>query len=51
MALTDAGRELMTTARASHLSAVREGFLDHFDDDELAALAGAWRRVTPAEEA
>ena len=48
VALTDAGRELMTAARASHLSAVREGFLDHFDDDELATLADAWRRVTPA---
>jgi DNA-binding MarR family transcriptional regulator len=51
VALTDAGRELMTAARASHLSAVREGFLDHFDDDELATLADAWRRVTPADEA
>ena len=51
VALTDAGRKLMTAARASHLSAVREGFLDHFDDDELAALADAWRRGTPAQEA
>jgi len=51
VALTDAGRELLAAARASHLRAVREGFLERFDDDELAALAEAWRRVTPAGEA
>ena len=49
VALTDAGRELLTAARASHLSAVREGFLEHFDDDELAVLADAWRRVVPPD--
>ena len=37
VALTDAGRELLAAARASHLRAVRAGFLEHFDDDELAA--------------
>lgn len=47
VALTDAGRELLAAARASHLQAVREGFLEHFDDGELAVLADAWRRVTP----
>ena len=50
VALTDAGRELLTDARASHLRAVREGFLEHFDDDDLAALAGFWARVTPPGE-
>jgi DNA-binding MarR family transcriptional regulator len=49
VALTDAGRALLAEARASHLRAVRERFLEHFDDDELAALADAWRRVTPDE--
>jgi DNA-binding MarR family transcriptional regulator len=50
VALTDAGRELLAAARAGHLRAVREAFLEHFDDDELAAFADAWRRVTPPDE-
>ena len=48
--LTAAGRALLADARASHLAAVRERFLEHFDDDELAALAAAWRKVTPSDE-
>jgi DNA-binding MarR family transcriptional regulator len=51
VALTDVGRELLTAARASHLRAVREGFLEHFDDDDLATLADFWGRVTPPGEA
>jgi DNA-binding MarR family transcriptional regulator len=50
VALTDAGRALLADARASHLAAVRERFLELFDDDELATLADAWRRVTPSDE-
>ncbi|HTI33931.1 MAG TPA: MarR family transcriptional regulator [Miltoncostaea sp.] len=50
VALTDAGRAVLADARASHLRAVRERFLEHFDDAELATLAEAWRRVTPPDE-
>ena len=50
VALTDEGRELLAAARASHLRGIRECFLERLDDDELAALAGMWPRVTPAGE-
>ena len=45
--ITDAGRELLTAARRTHLAGVRERFLDRFSDDELLTLAGCWERVRP----
>ena len=44
--LTDAGSDLLARARPSHLAGVRTLFLQHFDDDELRALAAAWERVS-----
>lgn len=45
--ITDAGRDLFATARRTHLSGVRERFVDRFTDEELLALAGLWERVRP----
>ena len=47
VALTPTGRGVLRAARASHLAGVRAEFLDRFDDDELARLAGIWERLTP----
>lgn len=49
--LTPAGRARLDEARPTHLSAVRELFLQTFTDDELAQLAGLWQRVLPASAA
>ena len=49
--LTDAGEEMLARARPTHLAGVRERFLKHFDDDELATLAGYWERVHPGAAA
>jgi DNA-binding MarR family transcriptional regulator len=45
--LTDAGEEVLARARPTHLAGVRERFLRHFSDDELATLASWWERVLP----
>src|SRR5918997_2957808 len=45
--LTDAGDELLSRARPTHLAGVRERFLRHFDEDELLTLARFWERVHP----
>jgi DNA-binding MarR family transcriptional regulator len=43
--LTEAGRDKLAGARPAHLAGVREHFLEHLDDTDLAALARAWERV------
>lgn len=48
--LTDAGRERLAPARATHLAGVREVFLSRLDADDLQALARAWERVNGAPE-
>jgi DNA-binding MarR family transcriptional regulator len=45
--LTDRGAELLSRARPTHLAGVRKRFLEHFDEDELQALAEGWNRVHP----
>jgi DNA-binding MarR family transcriptional regulator len=45
--LTDAGDELLARARPTHLAGIRERFLRHFSDEELATLAAWWDRVVP----
>jgi DNA-binding MarR family transcriptional regulator len=45
--LTDAGAALLDRARPTHLEDVRERFLRHFSEDELATLASWWERVLP----
>lgn len=45
--VTDAGRELLGTARRTHLAGVRERFLARFSAGELAQLAAFWERLTP----
>ena len=47
--LTPRGAHALKTARPAHLDGVRRRFLAHFDDDELANLAGIWERLTAAE--
>jgi DNA-binding MarR family transcriptional regulator len=49
--LTDAGEDLLSRARPTHLAGVRERFLRHFSDDELTELAGMWDRVLPGASA
>jgi len=46
--LTPAGRELFEQARPTHLRGVREHFLSHLDDDDLANLTRAWEKVSRA---
>jgi DNA-binding MarR family transcriptional regulator len=45
--VTDAGRERLSTARATHLAGVRERFLERFSAAEQRALAGYWERLAP----
>src|SRR5215217_5900358 len=45
--LTDKGEALLAEARRTHLDGVRERFLQHFEPDELRALATLWERVLP----
>jgi DNA-binding MarR family transcriptional regulator len=45
--LTDAGEEMLTRARATHLEGVRDRFLRHFTPAQLRALAAGWDRVVP----
>ena len=49
--LTDKGAELLATARPTHLDGVRDRFLRHFSQEELATLAGFWERVLPGAAA
>lgn len=44
-AITAAGRRKLDGARPAHLAGVREHFLRHLDDEDLAALARAWERA------
>ena len=48
--LTDAGRERLETASASHLSAVHELFTEHLSDDELKQLADLLGRLPGAAD-
>jgi hypothetical protein len=43
------GRGRLRAARAAHLAAVRAGFLERFDDEELEALGAFWDRIVPPE--
>ena len=49
--LTDAGREKLGAARATHLAGVRDLFLSHFSDEEQEKLGAAWGRVLPGASA
>jgi DNA-binding MarR family transcriptional regulator len=44
-AITDAGREKLAEARATHRAGVRERFLDKLGDREMRQLARAWSRL------
>ncbi len=44
--ITDAGRELLLAASATHLAGVRRRFLDRFSADELSTLAGQLSRLS-----
>jgi DNA-binding MarR family transcriptional regulator len=45
--LTQAGREKLAAARATHLAGVRSLFLDNFGPGELDALGDAWEHLLP----
>jgi DNA-binding MarR family transcriptional regulator len=45
--LTDAGEALLARARPTHLAGVRERFVRHFSDDELATMMAWWERLHP----
>jgi len=45
--LTQAGRAKLDAARRTHLSGVRERFLDRLTADELDVLGDCWDRVIP----
>ena len=45
--LTDEGRRVFARARRTHLSGVRDHFLAHCSDDELAVMARVWERLLP----
>lgn len=47
VSLTDAGKQLLERARATHLAGVRERFLGRFSEAELAELSGFWERLVP----
>jgi DNA-binding MarR family transcriptional regulator len=49
--LTQAGRELIAEVRPKHLAGVRERFLDHLADEDLARLADVWERLVPGATA
>jgi DNA-binding MarR family transcriptional regulator len=46
--ITAAGRKALRRANQQHLADVRELFLDHVTPEELAVLAGVWRRLKGA---
>jgi DNA-binding MarR family transcriptional regulator len=45
--LTDVGRGKLDAARRTHLSGVRERFLDRLSDAEQDTLGDVWERVVP----
>lgn len=45
--LTEAGEEVLSRARPTHLAGVRARFLRHFSREELRLLAVFWERVRP----
>ncbi len=45
--LTDAGRDKLAAAGRTHLSGVRERFLDRLTDAEQELLGDCWERVVP----
>ena len=45
--LTEAGLLRLREAHPTHLTGVRQLFLQHFDEEELRTLAGFWDRVSP----
>ena len=45
--ITAEGREVFDTARQTHLTGVRERFLSHFSEDDLATMSEFWDRVRP----
>jgi DNA-binding MarR family transcriptional regulator len=47
--LTDAGRERLAVARATHLTGVRELFLSRLTPEQLDALAETWEHLLPGE--
>jgi DNA-binding MarR family transcriptional regulator len=48
--ITDAGRERLAEARATHLAVVRQQFFSHFSPEELSLLASMWERIAPCSE-
>ncbi len=46
--LTEAGLARLAEARKTHLTGVRERFLDHFDDAELEQIGAYWQRLLPS---
>jgi DNA-binding MarR family transcriptional regulator len=46
--ITPEGEELVARVRRSHLAGVRERFLRHFSDAELAQMGEWWERVAPS---
>ena len=47
--VTDAGRDRVAQARATHLAAVRSLFVAQFSEDELALLGSLLGRLLPAD--
>lgn len=45
--LTDVGAARLREARVTHLAGIRERYLAHFSDAELAGLAAIWERLLP----
>jgi DNA-binding MarR family transcriptional regulator len=45
--ITPEGRELFDAARKTHLAGVRQRFLSHFSENDLATMAEFWDRVRP----
>jgi hypothetical protein len=43
--ITDRGRELLAGCGPTHIRGIRERFLARLGDEDLAALAGAWRKL------
>jgi len=46
--LTDAGMGALTAAAPLHLETVRDSFIDHLDDEELAVIGRVFARIRKA---
>ena len=46
--LTDAGMAALTAAAPLHLKTVRDSFIDHVDDEELAVIGRVFARIRKA---